>query len=232
MYTIPNLPDTLAREVYAGLCAQLPPPAIDTPEARAIRDDLAMAAVAALLPENAFEAELAVQIVSANAHAKDCFRSIHQPGMALADQRRCRAQASTMMRDAQSGVRTLLRIQAVREKAETAMHPGAMERAGWWFRDASVPLPEPAPAAAEAPQPEPVAAPPEPEQDDDAFSKVSEEEQYALIYPDRAALIRAHGGLPPRVSFGPPGRELVDLIVKSSSPILRALDDHKGGAAA
>ena len=32
--------------------------------------------------------------------------------------------------------------------------------------------------------------------------------------------------------IGPPGRELVDLIVKSSSPILRALDDHKGGAAA
>ena len=61
MHSIPNLPDTLAREVYADLCAQLPPPTTDTPEARAIRDDLAMAAVAALLPENAFEAELAVQ---------------------------------------------------------------------------------------------------------------------------------------------------------------------------
>jgi hypothetical protein len=36
--------------------------------------------------------------------------------------------------------------QAKRDKALDAMHPSAMERAGYWFRDVSVPLPEPAQA--------------------------------------------------------------------------------------
>ena len=31
----------------------------------------------------------------------------------------------------------------MRQKAEAEMHPEAMERAGYWFRDASVPAPEP-----------------------------------------------------------------------------------------
>ena len=59
MHPIPNVPDQLAREIYAELCRDLPPPSPDTPEARTVRDQRAMAAVAALIPENAFEAELA-----------------------------------------------------------------------------------------------------------------------------------------------------------------------------
>ena len=41
------------------LCASLPPPLTDTPEARAARDEVAMAAVAALHPTDALEAKLA-----------------------------------------------------------------------------------------------------------------------------------------------------------------------------
>ena len=45
--------------------------------------------------------------------------------------RQCRAQAASMMRQADSGIRTLLRMQAERQKAETAMRPAAMQRAGY-----------------------------------------------------------------------------------------------------
>ena len=47
MFSIPNVSDQLAREIYADLCRDLPPPSPDTPEARTARDERAMAAVAA-----------------------------------------------------------------------------------------------------------------------------------------------------------------------------------------
>jgi hypothetical protein len=37
-------------------------------------------------------------------------------------------------------------------------------------------------------------------------------------------MIRAGGGLPARVTFGPPEPELVEELVNGTSPILRALD--------
>ncbi len=136
MHALPNLPASIAREVFAALCASLPAPAADTPEARGGRDDAAMAAVAAL-------------------------------------------------------------------------HPAAMERAGYWFRDS---VPEPVPP--------------------DAFDALSEADQYATLYPDRAARIRAAGGLPARLDFGPPAPEIVAALVDGDSPILRALDRQAVGAAA
>jgi hypothetical protein len=133
MHTIPNLPPAIVRAVFAGLCGLLPPPGTDTAEARADRDELAMAAVAALHPADAFEADLAVQIVGANAHAKDSLRLAAAAGQDVWEARRCRAQAAVMMRHMQSGLRALERRQQTREKAEDAMHPAAMGRAGWWF---------------------------------------------------------------------------------------------------
>ena len=59
MHTLPDLPDSVAREVFATLCRTLPAPATDTPEARAVRDEVAMDAVAALHPTDALEAKLA-----------------------------------------------------------------------------------------------------------------------------------------------------------------------------
>ena len=60
MPSIPNIPDTLSRAIYADLCRSLPPPPDDTPEALALHHERAMTAVAHLLPENATEAEVAV----------------------------------------------------------------------------------------------------------------------------------------------------------------------------
>jgi hypothetical protein len=51
-------------------------------------------------------------------------------------------------------------------------------------------------------------------------------EQYAALYPQRAALIRAYGGLPLNVNFGAPEPELVTAIVASTSPIMLALDQE------
>jgi len=247
MHTLPNLPPSIAHEIFATLCGSLPPPATDTDtqEHRAARQEKAMAAVAALRPADAFEAELAAQIVSATAHAAECFRLAAQPGQDPEASHRTRAQAATMMRLMQSGLRILHRIQATREKAEAALHPAAMERAGYWFRDVSVPapgedrapalgegpgsLPAPSPAQAEAPQPivrQPSVAPPGPGHAEPGFTDLTEAEQYATLYPDRAARIRAHRGLPPRLDFGPPEPELVEAIVNGTSPILRALDHH------
>ena len=78
-----------------------------------------------------------------------------------------------------------------------------------------------------APQPggaQPAAAPPDPVRAEPAFCDLSEAEQYAAIYPERAARIRAHGGLPVRLDFGPPEPEIVDALVNGTSPMLRALD--------
>jgi hypothetical protein len=72
MLILPNLPVSITREIYASLCAILPPPVTDTAEARAARDESAMEAVVALHPSDAFEARLAVDVVAADAHAKDC----------------------------------------------------------------------------------------------------------------------------------------------------------------
>jgi len=47
---LPTSPSPSAREVFARLCASLPPPPEDTPEARVVRGDLAYAAVESYYP--------------------------------------------------------------------------------------------------------------------------------------------------------------------------------------
>ena len=119
----------------------------------------------------------------------------------------------TMMRQMQTALGKLERRQATREKAEAEMHPAAMQRAGWWFREATVPA-GPTPP----PEPEPAAPPQE-------FGALTEAEQYAVLYPERAARIRAAGGLPAPLDFGPPEPTLIDALVSGNSPILQALDN-------
>jgi hypothetical protein len=51
----------------------------------------------------------------------------------------------------------------------------------------------------------------------------AEADMYAIMYPDRAARIRASGGLPARLDFGPPEPELVEALVHGSSATLREL---------
>jgi hypothetical protein len=103
------------------------------------------------------------------------------------------------------------------------MHPATMGRAGWWFRDASEP--EPAPADAEMPPPEAAptaAAPPDPAPPPE--QAIADAELYAAMYPERAASIRAYGGLPPAIDYGPPEPEIVETLVHGTSTILLALD--------
>ncbi len=204
-----------AREGFALLCAELPPPPDKTPEARTARERGAMDAVFTLNPENAFEARLAVRIVAMDAHAADCLRLAGLAADDPMEMRRCRAQAASMARQADAALRALLRIQATREKQEAAMHPAAMERAGYWFKEVQTPPPS-APMQAEPPNP--------------PFEEMTEAERYAVLYPERAVRIRTAGGLPASLDFGPPEPEIVDAIVHGDSSILRALD-RPGGVA-
>src|SRR5262245_15760743 len=188
-------PSPLSRFIFAELCGSLPKPVDDAPETRAMRDEYAMQSATALDPMNAIEARLAVRIVAADAHAVD---SLRQAALLEADpdaQRRCLAQAASMSRQSNAALRELLRIQATRERQEAEMHPAAMERAGYWWR--SVEVPASAPAASSEPPPPPRSEPEPTEVDIEA-----EADRYAVIYPDRAARIRAAGGLPPDINFG------------------------------
>jgi hypothetical protein len=198
------------REYFAELCRELPSVPDDDPEARAARQNSAMDAVVALHPDNAFEARLAVRIVSTDAHAADALRSA---ALAAGDPervRQCRAQVASMARQSDAALRALLRIQATREKQEAAMHPAAMGRAGYWFKEVSAPGPDrdPGPTPAQ-PKPEPKPAPP----DIDAEARL-----YAALYPERVARIREAGGLPPHLDFGPPEPAIVAALLRGAVP--------------
>ena len=111
--------------------------------------------------------------------------------------RRCRAQAASMARQADAALRSLLRIQAIREKQLADKQPAAMERAGYWFKEIVAPDPAPPP-----PPPRAVRR--------GARTHRGRHRRGGRTlcrdYPDRAERIRAAGGLPARLDFGAPGR--------------------------
>jgi hypothetical protein len=128
-----------------------------------------------------------------------------------------------MARQSDSALRTLLRMQATRDKQLAAMHPAAMECAGYWFREISVPEPAASRAPADAPQPaeaQSAKARPAEAQSGEPWPEPTqaeidaEAERYAVIYPDRAARIRAAGGLPVRLDFGPPEPAIVAALLR------------------
>lgn len=192
----------IAREIFADLCSRLPKSADDTEEAIATRARRALDAVLSLHPEDAFEALLATRIVAMDAHCADALRGAAQAAGDADKVRSCRAQAASMARQSDSALRTLLRRQAERDKAYNAGHPAAMERAGYWFKEVVVPEQSAAPAVAE---PEPVRT----RQDVEADAKL-----YAVMYPDRVRRIRAAGGLPPDLDFGPPEADIVAALLR------------------
>jgi hypothetical protein len=191
------------REYFAELCRELPPVPDQDPEARAACQKSAMDAVVALHPENAFETRLAVRIVATDAHAADALRAAALAAGDFEKVRQCRAQAASMARQSDAALRALLRIQTTREKQEAAIHPAAMARAGYWFKEVSVPAPDPSPTQPKS----------EPEPDIDAEIRL-----YAALYPDRVARIREAGGLPPRLDFGPPEPEIVAALLRGVVP--------------
>ena len=160
------------------LCALLPPPLADTPEALLARNDAAIAKVAALLPVNADEDDLAVHCVCARAQAEDVVRlsRVHAADIHLV--MKLNAQFALMERTALSIRAQLLRVQTVRLKREAN---GAAANANDWTRylvarqmrqalDQGLPPAVPAEAHVvpalsgepppPAPAPEPVAPPP------------------------------------------------------------------------
>jgi len=203
MQTLPNLSPAVTADVFTGLCDGLPTPTTDTPEARAAREETAMAAVAALYPTDAFQALLAARIVGAEYQAQDCFRRAKQPDLDPKAAHQIRAQANALMRHADSGLRALQRLQAQWEKAEAERNPVAMERAGYHFKE----VPTPPPTTEELP-----------------FEQRPEAEQYIVMYTDRAKEIRAHRGLPPHCTFGPPEPHIIEAIVTGTGPLFEALD--------
>jgi hypothetical protein len=230
MSPIPNIPDAIARQIYAELCRSLPPPPEDTPERRGLREQHAMTSVAHLLPENAAEADIAVQAVTAQFHARDALQAAS--GTDPETVRRCRAQAASMMRQADSAIRTLLRMQAERQKAEDAARPAAMQRAGYWFR--SVSPPEPAGLAEPAPEPSAPAAaaphtasPPKLE-----YGAMTPAERYVTLYPDRAAAVLDAAGLPGTLAFPPPDPAVITELLAGNSPLVRAFRQDRTPLAA
>ena len=239
-----NLPEPIAREVFAELCRNLPSPAPDTPENRETRYALAMAAVAALHPYDAFEGKLAATIVVAETYANDSFRLSSECRADILLSLRCRDQANATLRNLRALLRDYHRMQAERDKAIAEMHPAAMERAGYWWKEIVLPgtpparpaeqpgvAVEPAPDCDRGPAPDPDPGPgPAPDRapastpdNDRWFASLSEAEQYATIYPERARMIRARGGLPQPLTFGPPEPDIVQALVHGTTPVLRAL---------
>jgi len=220
--------DTLApnsRAILADLYVQLPKSADEPEAAIAARARKGLDAVIALRPDDAFEARLATRIVAMDAHAADALAAASLAAGDPDKLRQCRAQAASMARQSDSALRTLRRMQAERDKAYNAMHPAAMERAGYWFKEAAAPAPARAPVPAPSPEPDPrprsapagAAEPVRTPAVIDADAKL-----YEALYPQRVTRICAAGGLPPDLDFGPPEPEIVEALLRRAGVSPRA----------
>src|SRR5450432_4444628 len=96
----------------------LPPPLDDTQEALHTRNLAAIAKVAALLPVNANEADLAAQCVAARAQAEEMLRLLREHAGDIGLVIRLNAQYGSMVRTSLSVHGRLMRVQALRQKRE------------------------------------------------------------------------------------------------------------------
>src|SRR5271169_2188302 len=113
-----QLPADTHYQLVHTLSLTLPPPLTDCPEDLARRDHSAIARIAALCPANAAEADIAALYVAASEQWKQCLHFAQQSDPTTYWAQKCRAQANSMMRQSQSALRLLLRMQAAREKLE------------------------------------------------------------------------------------------------------------------
>jgi hypothetical protein len=107
----------------------LPPPLDDSPEALRARNHAAIAKVAALLPVNANEADLAAQCIAARAQAEDILRLLRQHANDIQLVMRLNAQYGSMVRTSLSVQGRLMRVQALRQKREAI--DGAANQDAW-----------------------------------------------------------------------------------------------------
>ena len=113
-----NLSTHLYRQLVYTLTDLLPPPLDDTPEALRARNHAAIAKVAALLPVNANEIDLAAQCIAARAQAEDVLRLVRQHADDIGLVMRLNAQYGSMVRTSLSVHGRLMRVQALRQKRE------------------------------------------------------------------------------------------------------------------
>jgi hypothetical protein len=240
MYTLPNVPQAVSQEVFAKLCATLPPPVTDTEETREVRDIAAMYAVASLHPADAFEALLAAQVIIADAYAWDCLRLATEHRDDLTKTLRCRAQACATMRQMQRALHTLHQMQAAREKAASASMPNESQRPQpaaphseetQAARDPVPPGPAPQPGKTQAARPP---ALPGLASQPDALSQA---EAFAIENAVHAAQIRFDRGLTPantaRIDPAklPNDPAVIEALVNGTSLILGVLDAIGGDRA-
>lgn len=209
------------RQLGINMCLALPPPQDASPQALARRDNAAIAMVAALLPVSVAEAALAVQHVVAALLALEAMRRSQDPELPASHVMRLYSQSGSLMRQSQTTLRALERMQAGRTQRDDT---GEGERSNWiehcaaaFMRGTDLP---PLPQAVAAPPPPLEQQPAEPP-DDPAMAAA---EDYATQYPDRAALIRHLGHVPDNVSFGPPADDIVLALVIGDTPVLRQVD--------
>jgi hypothetical protein len=107
----------------------LPPPLDDTQEALRTRNLAAIAKVAALLPVNANEADLAAQCMAARAQAEEMLRLLRQHADDIGLVMRLNAQYGSMVRTSLSVHGRLMRVQALRQKREAI--DGAANADAW-----------------------------------------------------------------------------------------------------
>jgi hypothetical protein len=107
----------------------LPAPLDDSPEALHDRNHAAIAKVAALLPVNANEADLAAQCIAARAQAEEMLRLLRQHAGDIGLVMRLNAQYGSMVRTSLSVHGRLMRVQALRHKREAI--DGAANEDGW-----------------------------------------------------------------------------------------------------
>jgi hypothetical protein len=107
----------------------LPPPLDDTPEGLRARNHAAIAKVAALLPVNANEVDLAAQCVAARAQAEEMLRLLRQNADDIGLVMRLNAQYASMVRTSLSVLGRLMRVQALRQKREAM--DGAANQDAW-----------------------------------------------------------------------------------------------------
>jgi hypothetical protein len=124
-----DLSAQLYYQVVYTLIDLLPPPLDDRPEVLCNRNRAAIAKVAALLPVNANEADLAAQCIAARAQAEDILRLLRQHAGDIELTMRLNAQYGSMVRTSLSVLGKLTRMQAVRQKREAI--EGAANADAW-----------------------------------------------------------------------------------------------------
>ena len=124
-----GLSTSLYYQLVYTLTGLLPPPLDDSPQALHARNLAAIAKVAALLPVNANEIDLAAQCIAARAQAEEMLRLLRQNADDIGLAMRLNAQYGSMVRTSLSVHGRLMRVQAVRQKREAA--EGSANQDAW-----------------------------------------------------------------------------------------------------